>query len=478
MASGAARNRHASPRAALLLAGALLAAAGARALQASDVAGSLNGEPVSLAEVDEALDGSLRKSWAEMHQIVRAAARALCAERSVARLAAEAGTDALGWRAAIWSGVEPGPDEVEAYVRDHPEVFAGSDPDARLVAHRLRVTRYRGEIARRTGELLAGAFVLDLPEAPAVPEGAPLLPARVATCFGSAIGAEDVERLASFPLYRRRAEVVTSTCRQFEIDHSNPLLLKRLAKSKQLSVSELMQHAEGTFDELPPEQVEAIARQRYGRADPGTLVRARLALEAQRRLAGRMAVLEGLRKSAVAECALSLPPPPTVSLRGQGSARGPSGALRVVLFGSFACQHCRVSFEILEALEARFAKRIQVEFRHHFPDTLLPPFEDAVSATCSGTQGRFFEFASARFATTGPAPVFEMPLDIDPGLLRECLRDPRTAVSVLNDTEEALRLGFRDALPSWVVGRRPRRGFQGEQILAKTIEQQIGRGDE
>ena len=183
-------------------------------------------------------------------------------------------------------------------------------------------------------------------------------------------------------------------------------------------------------------------------------MKARLALEAERRLPGRMAFVEGIRENTVGECALSLPAPPDVHVRGSGSTRGPRDALPVVLFTNFQCRHCPASFEILERLEARFAGRIRVELRHHFPDTFLPPFEDALAAACSGG--------------------WERPPDAGGSDFEACLRDPRTAVRVLLDTEEALRLGFRQAVPSWIVGSRPRRGFQGEAILAETIEAQLG----
>jgi hypothetical protein len=46
----------------------------------------------------------------------------------------------------------------------------------------------------------------------------------------------------------------------------------------------------------------------------------------------------------------------------------------------------------------------------------------------------------------------------------------RCAVREAADAEESLRLGFGEMIPSWVIGRRPRRGFQGDEVLDATIE--------
>ena len=263
--------------------------------------------------------------------------------------------------------------------------------------------------------------------------------------------------MAAFPLYRRRAAVVTSTCRQFDIDYSNPLVIHRMAKAQGVSAEELRKGVDGSFEALSEDEVEAGALEHYGSKDGAALFKARLALEAERRLPGRVAFVSGIQENTVGECALSLPDPPDVRVRGSRLSQGPRDALPVYLFANFQCRHCSASFDILERLEARFTGRLRVELRHHFPDTFLPMFEEALAAVCRGEWKRSADARGADFEA--------------------CLRDPRSAVRVLDDTQEALRLGFREAAPSWVIGLRPRRGFQGEAILAETIEEQLRRGD-
>ena len=447
-----------------------------RAFGSKEVVGTLNGEPVRLEEVDAALEGSIRALWREMEEIVRASAHGICAERAIDRLAGKARLDPDGWRAERWVEARPGPEEIGAHVEEHPEVFAGIDVDPDLVGHRLRVTRYRDEIARRVDAELAGHWRLHLDAVSDEPDSEPLLPPVVADCFDRPITRSEVEAFASFPLYRRRAEIVQSTCRQFEIDHSNPLLLSRMARSQGISVAELMKRNEGSFEPLSETAIEEEARRQYGDGSPISLLKARIGLEAKRRLPGRIAFLEGLRENTTGVCRLSMPAPPVVRVReeeGQGRiVIGPEDGLPVYYFGHLRCRHCRRGIEILEKLKARYGERVRIEFRHHFPDTWLLPFEDALDATCQADPRHFFRFARTRVSKD---PGSQISLDKNDGKLEECRKDPRTAVRVLNDTQEALRLGFRDAVPSWVIGERPRRGFQGEALLIETIEKQLRR---
>ena len=69
----------------LLAIATLLFALPAGALKSTDVAGTLNGESITVAEVDAALDGALARQWSEIDRIVRASAEALCAEHELNR---------------------------------------------------------------------------------------------------------------------------------------------------------------------------------------------------------------------------------------------------------------------------------------------------------------------------------------------------------------------------------------------------------
>ncbi len=149
----------------------------------------------------------------------------------------------------------------------------------------------------------------------------------------------------------------------------------------------------------------------------------------------------------------------------------------MIHFGSFGCRLCPDAWREHRGLEKRWGERIRLGFRHHFPDTALGPFEDALRAECSGRQGALDRFAAWRNDAAREGPPSAAPdvaaWGLDAAAFQRCVADPLTAVRVLADVDEARRLGFGEAVPSWVVGRRPRRGFQGAAILDETVASEI-----
>ena len=314
-------------------------------------------------------------------------------------------------------------------------------------------------------------------------DGEIALPAVVAECLGGQVTAAQVERFAAFPLYRRRAEVVTLACRQFDIDFSNPLVLRRLASSRGVTVDELM--ASNDAEAEPPSQaeVESTALARYGNADPVSQMKVRLALEAISLSLARMRLLERIRSETEGDCALSLPPAPRVQL---GDDLPESSRLRVAFFGSFRCRHCPDSWRAAENLRQRWGDRVRFELWHHFPAGSLEWFRDAVEAECSLRNGQLWDYVRFRLDRDPPLPqpnrsegagassaVFDPQ---DPKFIA-CTGSPEVAVKVLSDAEWGLRMGFRNAMPSWVIGRQPRRGFQGEGTLDEAIAGELKQED-
>ncbi len=434
---------------------------GDRGLELASVAGTLNGEPVSLAEVDAALKGEIRRAWREFAEVTAEAARALCAERAEARIAERVGVPVARLRGALWEA-SAGP----RAARD------ATDPDS---VHRLRILGFRRQLRGLSEAEIAGRFALHF-DAAAEPEGEPVLPPRVARCLDADLGREEVEAYAAFPLYRRRAAVVATACRQFEIDHSIPLVVRREARRRGTSVEAMLGAAEAEARREPdPARIEAIARQQYGHVDEIARTKVRLALELEARAQARLGFLEELRDATRGECGLARPAAPSVAPRPRaGGPREPrGGGLPVIHFGAFRCRLCPDAWREHRALAERWGERVRLEFRHHFPDASRAAFEDALDAECSARQGRLDAYATWRTAgapaDTGPARA----LGLDAEGFARCRADPATAIRVLADVDEAQRLGFREALPSWVVGSRPRRGFQGAGTLDGSVTSEL-----
>lgn len=458
------------------------------ALSADDVAGTLDAQPVSVGDVDRALGGGVSRKWAEMGAVQRHAAYALCRERAYSLMAEEARVTPIDWRAHIWSSTEVSAAEASKFRSRNAALFAGTPDEPEVAVHTLRVKRYRERLVDKADKLIGDSFKLNHLIDTDVASGAdarreharrerrllerePRPPFVAATCLGSSVTREEIERFAAVPLYRLRADVVTTVCRQLGVEDSNPIMLQRIAAQRGMRVSELLAFIDAVPGPPTDDEVAAKAVERYGDASETSLFKARVALEAARRGDERRHLVDEVRRKAKGSCSLELPAPPVADARGRGVGKGPTTGLRVQYFGGLRCSHCEGSWEILKGVHKRHTSDVRVEFRHHFPDTVLPLFEDAIALECSARQGKLWHFGDwvARGGLTDSAA---RDLDLDEAAYRACLEDPKTAVKILDDTAEALRLGFRQAVPSWVVGRRPRRGYQGELAIEEAIERE------
>jgi protein-disulfide isomerase len=115
-----------------------------------------------------------------------------------------------------------------------------------------------------------------------------------------------------------------------------------------------------------------------------------------------------------------------------------------------------------------------VHVRHHFPEASLPLFLDASAVECAAAQGRRKE-AGDWILAGRPRDEMAAALALDAATFEGCMSAPGTAIDILDDTAEALRLGFVGAVPSWVVAGKVRRGVQGELDLRRVIDAQIRR---
>lgn len=456
------------------LAGVALLAPAARALGPDDVAGTLDGEAVTLREVDAVTEGGLSRSWREIDAIVRTSARAICSERLLARDRGRRGDlDEAAWRAGLWNASVPAAADVAAALESAGRAPVTAPLTAQL-RHALHVDAYHRAVAEEVDPLLAEAYVpADLERERAA------APAVVAQCAGVPVTRAEVEAFAAFPLFRRRAAIVSSACRQLVPDYSMPLVLARLAKKSGRSAEDLLKSAEGAAREPDEEEIEAVARERYGRVGAEERAKVRLALTAVQRSEARLRWQEELRANTRVECALEPPPAPRVVLRERAPAREPvsgSGRIQVVLFGAFRCRQCPATWDVLERLRVPGSGKLAFELRHYFPDKSLGAFEDAVAAECSAAQGRLFDYVAGYRAEDGastvrsPETLADRAEGPDRAAAAACVADPRTAVRVLADVEEGRRLGFGEVIPAWVVDGRPRRGFQGEAVLRDMIE--------
>lgn len=470
----------------------------ADALQGTDIAGYLGDDAVSVTELDQAIAGAAAKTWREIDAVIRAAGQGVCRQRAYDELDARQSSE--NWRIAAWQSAQPTSEAVAAFVRDNPDLFAGVDPDDELVRHRLRVERYRTAIGAAADAVIDGRFKLELPNLADPPTGEPQLAEKVGNCMSSAISRDEIERFAAYPLYRRRAELVSTICAQFEIDYSNPLLLSREASKQGLTVEQLFEKADDAAEPATAAEIEEAARKRYGDADDLSRMKAELALQALRQGDARMELVERLRAATTGRCTLDLPsapvvaratlkmgdlnaldartapPEPAARATPTTSATGASPQhntrLPVAYFANFRCRQCKNGWDVARDTLRAYDERIDFSFVHHFPATVEPMFADALAAQCASQAGKLDAWAKAYFANAAARPTAKQ-LGLDNKQFDACIADAATAVKVLADTDEGLRMGFREAVPSWVIGRRPRRGYQRAAIVAATIDEEL-----
>jgi hypothetical protein len=167
-----------------------------------------------------------------------------------------------------------------------------------------------------------------------------------------------------------------------------------------------------------------------------------------------------------------MPPTPQSTVRAHGIPSGSPAALPVYYFGAFDCKNCGSGWQTLRGIAASHAGKIRIEFLHHFPEADADMFSAALEAECAARQGRFADYAEWRTSPMRLGSAADA-VGLDRDRLRACMSDPQTAVSVLEDTSEALRLGFRGEVPSWVIGTQLRRGVQGQAVIERIIDEQI-----
>jgi predicted DsbA family dithiol-disulfide isomerase len=439
----------------------LVACPPAPALQPTDVAGTINGEPVAVADIDRAAGGIAGEQWRAIAAITQSAARALCTERIHKMLAESEGVDLVTWEARIWDATRP------------RAAAQATEPSSDTAAdHEAHVRAYRQRLASSAQRILDRELSYPTQVDPGAAE--PRLADVVAQCLGRSITRADVESYAAYPLYERRAELVTRLCEQFEISYDKPLVVGRVAAAEGKTLGEVLAKIDGDLGEIPEEEVRRAASERYGAIDDMTLLKARLALDEQRRNDRRRAWLEKVRRETQARCTLTMPPPPEGDVRAPGIALGAPGSLPVYYFANFACPNCSSGWQLLRAIASTYAGRARFMLLHHFPESDAELFSQALEAECAAQQGHFEDYGDWR---TSPLRLGSAvaSIGLDPERLESCTSDPRIAVSVLDDTAEALRLGFREAVPSWVVGGHLRRGIQQQNALERDIDEQLAR---
>ena len=429
-----------------------------------DTAGFVSGQALTVGELDKLTGGTVRKLWREYYNIYQSAAYGVCRKRAIEFTIRQTGLELEAWNAERWLIAEPNQDELRAHVAEHPDtawLFATRPAE---LAHQVRVKKYREEINRVVDAAIGGSYRFRVPPPPAAIEREPGLPEIVADCLGGTIEAPRVVRFAAAPLNRLNHRVHEAICSEF----AGAGLPQLMSGQNPTSPSGRLAAGNSTPIMMPSSaEVEAAARRQYGSVDPVSLRKAREEIIRLRERDARMDVMEKTKARGRTECSLQHRAPIPLGLTRKVPGETPPKTLH--LFSNFSCSDCSSTLRQALHLQRTLSTRGVIEFHHHFPEASLEPFAVALEGECAERQQRFWHWAQWRFISGGRGNMLHA-LGLDPIAFTRCLADPKTAVTILDDTDKALHLGLRGIVPAWVSDTAVVGGKQAKSGLRSLVK--------
>jgi len=148
-----------------------------------------------------------------------------------------------------------------------------------------------------------------------------------------------------------------------------------------------------------------------------------------------------------------------------GHRQGPSDApVTIVVFSDFYCPFCRLAAEDLAELRRSYQDNLAIVYRH-FPVSGVEAIDVAQASECAATEGLFFPFHDAVFATDSVdlARTFGDIMsrrDREPLSLEQCLADTTSLAMVRRDALVARDLGLT-MTPSFLINHLKLQGYPG-----------------
>jgi protein-disulfide isomerase len=302
----------------------------------------------------------------------------------------------------------------------------------------------------------------------AVPAGADEPSAAVrgadvaATVYGKPITAGAVDRTVASRIYALEQQIYA--LRKSALDHLIvTAVLEHEAQIQGISPAELKRRMTAVTPQVTEEEVDkqyALNAATFSSMSPDEAKeRIRLDLESQERLRHYRAAVEKLRAAAPVEVHLVAPRPeasPTAPTRGSKAA-----PVSVVVFSDFECSYCRAAVPELRKLSAMHGENVSVSYRHYPLDRHPAAFAAARASVCGQEQGKFWEMHDALFdAAEINASEIEnaaKQAGVDMTKFRACVAGDASRIAVLNDIEEAGRLGVTST-PTFIVNGNVIRG--------------------
>ena len=161
--------------------------------------------------------------------------------------------------------------------------------------------------------------------------------------------------------------------------------------------------------------------------------------------------------------------------------------LTLVVFSDFNCSYCRTASLVLDRLLHEYGEDLQIVYKHLPHDKTCNPYEQYISpkkscelskaSICAQKQGKFWEYHDLLFGASQPEVAeaiipFAQKAGIHEEHFRACLNDPVTQQLLLEDIEEAHRLGVQST-PTFFLNGRMIQGLPPTPLLHTLIQREI-----
>lgn len=258
-------------------------------------------------------------------------------------------------------------------------------------------------------------------------------------------------------------------------------VLQKEAAKKGITVEELRKQLTDGPVRVSPQEIEKVYTESlaaFGAMSPDEVKeRVRLDLETSARMKNYRDALARLQSKAHIEVLLD-EPKVTVSLAGAAPvSKGSDNAkVTVVEFADFECPYCRGAAPILASVARDYAKDVRVVFKNLPLQGHRQAFPAARAAVCAAEQGRFWEYHDALFAAQSLAPerlnAMAAEIGLDAGMFADCVTAQRSSDAVVNDIQEAKRLGITGT-PAFIVNGAVIAGAVTSEQLRRIIDREL-----
>ncbi|WP_455243587.1 thioredoxin domain-containing protein [Petrachloros mirabilis] len=286
----------------------------------------------------------------------------------------------------------------------------------------------------------------------------------VATVGSHTITLHDVEQAAALPLYQvdqQRDQLLQRTLQRKIED----VLLEQEASRQHITVSELLKKASKSETIMKmADMPAAVRRVTVAGSDEGSGQDVMQDIQEEARI--RQALLVSLRRKADISTSFTPLESPVlpVSVDDDPSVGPADAPITIVEFSDFQCPYCQKSVGVLKVLQRLYGEKIRIVYRDYPGPNHSDAAPAAEAAQCANESGKFWEYHDLLFERQSAGRGWDFSgLAKEVGLPEEaftkCLSSGRHRKEILNDMQDAMRLGI-SSTPTFFINGRPMVGAQ------------------